>query len=58
MSTIYVLIMIWGGSTSQSGLAIVQQEFDTYERCEIARKYLVGNNTRPSLLRSQGCFKK
>lgn len=61
-STVFVLIMIFGGSTSQSGYATVQQEFTSFERCEAARKALAarhgtdlaGNFT----LRAQGCFQK
>lgn len=62
MNTVFVLIMIFGGSTSQSGYATVQQEFTTLERCEAARKTLTalhatdraGNFT----LRAHGCFQK
>jgi hypothetical protein len=58
MNTVYVLIMIFGGSTSQSGYATVQQEFSTPERCEAARKALAERHGGNFTLRAQGCFQK
>ena len=62
MNTVYVLLMIFGGSTSQSGYATVQQEFTSQERCETARKELASKHATDSgrnfTLRVQGCFLK
>lgn len=59
-STVFVLLMIWGGNTNQSGIAIVQQEFISMESCEAARKVLekANGNGLGMRLRAQGCFKK
>ncbi len=37
MTTVYVLILTIVGSTSQSGMAISMQEFNSYETCMAAR---------------------
>jgi hypothetical protein len=62
MNTVFVLIMIFGGNSSGSGYATIQQEFSTLEKCEHARKTLAtihnNNNTGYSVLRTQGCFAK
>ncbi len=36
-TSIFVLMMIIGGSTPQSGLATISQEFTSFENCEKAR---------------------
>lgn len=36
-TAIFVLMMIIGGSTSQSGVATISQEFTSFENCEKAR---------------------
>lgn len=68
MNTVYVLIMLFGGSTSQSGMMNIQQEFNSYENCEIARKHILKVHPIDSngdykkyhsiYVQSQGCFKK
>ena len=59
ISTVYVLIMIFGANTSQSGIAVVQQEFTTYELCRDARLVIAkAHDDRSMPLRSQGCYKK
>jgi hypothetical protein len=59
---IYVLIMIFGGASSQSGYATIQQEFNTMERCESARKFLAQRHEKDTgntfTLQAQGCFEK
>lgn len=59
MSGIYVLLMIWATSSNYGGVAVVQQEFSSFEACEIARKEMAkahdGHNAN---LRAQGCFRK
>lgn len=57
-TTIFVLIMIFGGSTSKSGFAVITQEFNSFETCEKARIHLEKSQTDTNLLRSQGCHKK
>jgi hypothetical protein len=63
--TTYVLIMLFGGWTSQSGMTTLTQEFHNFETCEIARKHIEMSvkETSPQQwnympLRSTGCFKK
>lgn len=60
INTLYILIMLWGGTTTQSGIAVVQQEFYSFEACETARKTLEkAHYTSYGMnLRAQGCFKK
>lgn len=36
----FVLFMVVGGPNQNSGVAVIQQEFSTQERCESARKVL------------------
>jgi hypothetical protein len=57
---VFVLMMLWGGESSQSGLAVVQQEFSSFESCEAARKVLEQAHGRGygMRLKAQGCFKK
>lgn len=56
----FVLLMLWGGNSSQSGIAVVQQEFSTYENCETARAALAKAHDRTGglSLRSHGCYRK
>lgn len=59
MNTItFVLIMVVGGNTSQSGLTTIKAEFATAQACEAARMVLVAqmqtNYTTP--IKAQGCF--
>lgn len=58
--TVFVLLMVFGHH--RGGVAVIQQEFTSLERCEAARKHLEkavepGLSTL-TLVRSQGCFKK
>jgi hypothetical protein len=57
-TTIFVLIMIFGGSPPQSGFAVITQEFNSFETCEQARKHLEKSQTSVNVIRSQGCHKK
>ncbi len=62
MSTAFVLIMFWTvhGYREQS-VAIVQQEFSSYESCEAVRQSLAKLHSTSShgvRLKSQGCYKK
>lgn len=55
----YVLIMIIGGYSDQSGFSTIQQEFTTREKCEVARTEIaskVVSLTTP--IKFQGCFQK
>lgn len=57
----FVLIMVFGGATSQSGIATVTQEFSSFEACENARLYIAQSIKRggsEAVIRSQGCFKR
>lgn len=57
--SMYILILIFGGFSSQSGYAVIQQEFYSLERCEAARVEIAkAHNGFPVILRSQGCYKK
>jgi hypothetical protein len=66
MNTVYVLIMLWGGTWGDSGIAVVQQEFDSLQRCEYAMQELAkahksagsGGSAGNMKLKAQGCFKK
>ena len=61
---IYVLIIILGGYSSQSGYSTVVAEFNTFEACEAARKSIVSSalpansNDRIPQLRAHGCHAK
>lgn len=67
-STIYILIMLWAGASHNSGMTVLQQEFNSLEACEIARKHLekshrsvdgtYNNSDGRITVRTQGCFKK
>ena len=59
-TTIFVLLMLWGGESSQSGMTVVQQEFNSMESCEAARKVMeqAHGKGHGMKLRAQGCFKK
>jgi hypothetical protein len=61
MNTIFVLIMIIGGVTSQSGVTTVQQEFTTLEKCQAAGKSLSDlsmKGTYNSRVSYYGCYAK
>jgi len=58
MTTVYVLIMLWGASTSQSGMMQVTQEFNGKEKCEAAMNHLAKGASNYMVLRSRGCFPK
>jgi hypothetical protein len=60
MPTVYILIMLWGGNTSNSGLMNITQEFYTLEKCEAARAILekAHKQTYGMVLVSQGCHPK
>jgi len=58
---VYVLIMIFSGSTHHSGVTAMNQEFSSWETCEAARIYTLNSVTKFNVdvkVRSQGCFKK
>lgn len=59
-TTIFVLLMLWGGETYQSGIGVVQQEFNSKESCDAARLVLEKAHVRGSgmTLKAQGCFRK
>lgn len=63
-STVFVLIMIFGGASAQSGYATLQQEFTTKARCEAARAEIAERRSTKDgdngsfYLRVQGCFAK
>lgn len=61
MNQIFVLIMIFGGSTGQSGLATLTQEFSSQATCEAARKTILAEAMKKDdymRMRFQGCFAK
>jgi hypothetical protein len=49
MSTIYVLVMIFGTGHLYGGPAVVQQEFSSRETCEAARVELAKAHERPGV---------
>lgn len=51
----FVLIMIISGYSTSSGVAIVQQEFTSKEKCEAARLEIA--KMRLAMI-SQGCYAK
>lgn len=58
---IYILIMLIGGSTSQSGYTNIVAEFNTYEACEAARAHValsVRTTNGPGMIYSYGCYAK
>lgn len=61
---IYVLIIILGGYTTQSGYSTVVAEFNTFEACEAARKHIISSALPPETrdripqLRAHGCHAK
>jgi len=57
---IFILIIVLGATTNQSGVAVIQQEFGSFDKCEDARKFLVAdlNASWFARVRSNGCFKK
>lgn len=68
--TIFVLIMVFGGASTQSGLSTITAEFSSFANCEAARKKIekdwdrrrVGNPDQRVLLQvpmvTQGCYAK
>lgn len=60
-STIFVLMMLWGGTTINSPILLVQQEFSSLETCEAARKAMASADQKGYynlVVSAQGCFKK
>ena len=58
---IFILIIILGGVISGAGIAVVQQEFSSFDNCEVARKHIVATLPKEvpwGQVLSQGCFKK
>ena len=54
-----ILIIVLGGASSQSGYTSVNVEFQTFEHCEIARKFIVSDaNSKRIQVESHGCFSK
>lgn len=64
VSVIYVLIIIIGGYSGQSGYATVVSEFNTLDACEAAKKQVVASvQPSPTIfdvarVRAQGCHPK
>lgn len=62
MVKIFVLIMVMGGQTSQSGVTTITQEFNSFENCEKARLSIVNNiysrGYPVTPIKAQGCFEK
>lgn len=64
-TTVFVLLMLWSTGDYRGGLAVVQQEFNSHEACEIARVELAkahngggGGSGSGRVLAAQGCFRK
>jgi len=55
---VFILLMVLGGNTSQSGLAVVKTEFSSFEKCEIARRHLETVMERGTPIKAMGCFAK
>lgn len=60
---IYILIIILGGLTTQSGYSTVVAGFNTLDACEAARKHIISSSiqaadTRNPAIRSHGCHAK
>ena len=70
MTKIFILIMIIGGFSPQSGFSTFSTEFNSWDTCELARKhieqellsrpgYLVNGVKYPvAQIQMQGCFLK
>lgn len=63
----WILVIVLGGYSAQSGYATVVAEFFTREACEAARAHIVasaapksqgGSNDHVAQLRSHGCYSK
>lgn len=61
-TNIFVLLMIWQSGTQHGGISVVQQEFNSFKTCEVARIALVKSHNikypNVQILTAQGCFKK
>lgn len=59
---LFVLIMVLGGYSSESGISVVLHEFSSREKCEAARLHIVKNLASRKYkiieIQSQGCFEK
>ena len=56
---IFVLILLFGGTTSQSGISSVTQEFNSSSSCEAAKNAMItGAGDMYLRVRVAGCFKK
>lgn len=57
----YVLIMVLSCGGYQCGSSTITQEFNTFEKCESARKNIEESIIKqdvPTKVRATGCFKK
>ncbi len=55
---IYILIVVLAMNSSNGGIAVVQQEFSSREKCEVARAVVVNADRSFIFVKAQGCFKK
>ena len=60
MNTIFILIMVLGGTTTQSGLTTINVEFSTQKACENARLAIEKTHSfdKNVPIKIQGCFSK
>ena len=58
--SVWILLVVFDGLSSQSGMATIQQEFTSRAACEHARTYMVTTLSTHSNtpVRAQGCFPK
>lgn len=60
--TPYILILIFGAATSQSGITTVTAEFNSHSACAAAAKIIVEqvakSSSLPPPLRAQACVPK
>jgi len=56
----WILIIVLGAYSSQSGITTIQQEFSSFDRCEKAREAIIKNRAKDNYAHvvSQGCYKK
>ena len=58
-TTVFVLLMIWSTNSSHGGIGVVQQEFKSFDACEVARKMMAtAHSGSERVLAAQGCFEK
>jgi len=58
---VYVLIMVLGGSTSQSGYTTIQQEFNSPQACQEAERNIIeqlAHGYGAMHVHTYGCYKK